>query len=127
MHDVSHPNDFERSDADPRLISALALGVAVFLLSVPFLILVGYPDAGRLGGIPDNSPPPPGPRLQVAPQADLDRLRASESNRLTTFGWVDRNKQIARMPIEQAIKLLAERGLAGWPSSETSSAHQPPK
>lgn len=126
MRDVSHPNDFERSDADPRLISAIALGVVVFLLGVPFLVLVSYPDTPSLGRIPDNSPPPPGPRLQVAPRADLDRLRARESDRLTTFGWVDQDKQIVRMPIERAMKLLSERGLAGWPSSETSSNNQPP-
>jgi hypothetical protein len=126
MHDVSRPNDFERSDADPRLISAIALGVVVFLVGVPFLVLATYPDATSLGRIPDNSPRPPGPRLQVAPQADLDRLRARESGLLTTFGWVDHDKQIARMPVERAMKLLSERGLAGWPSSETSSTNQPP-
>src|SRR3954465_12091505 len=39
------PNAFERSDADPRLLSALAIGVAIFLLAAPFLIVAGYPDA----------------------------------------------------------------------------------
>src|SRR5262249_53311001 len=114
MHDVSRPNDFERSDADPRLVSALALGVAVFLVAVPFLVSASYPDARRLGRIPDTLPLPSEPRLQVAPQADLDRLHARESEQLTTFSWLDRDKQIARIPIEQAMKLLAERGLAGW-------------
>lgn len=118
MQDVSRPNNFERSDADPRLISALALGVALFLLAVPFLVWASYPDARRLGRIPNNLPLPPEPRLQVGPQVDLDRLHARESDQLATFGWVDRDKQIAHMPIEQAMKLLAERGLAGWPSNQ---------
>ena len=61
MQDVSRPHDFERSDADPRLIGALALGIAVFLVGVPFLVLISYPDAHRLGRIPDNLPQPPAP------------------------------------------------------------------
>jgi hypothetical protein len=52
--------------------------------------------------------------LQVQPKADLDRLRADESQRLTTYGWVDRKQRVVRIPIEQAIDLLVGRGIAGW-------------
>jgi hypothetical protein len=114
MHDVSRPNNFERSDADPRLIRALALGVAVFLAGTPFLLLAIYPRAGHLGRIPSEHTRPPEPLLQVAPKADLDRLHATENNQLTTFGWIDRDKQIVRIPIEQAMKLIEDRGLRGW-------------
>jgi hypothetical protein len=124
MHDVSRPNDFERSDADPRLIGALAMGVAVFLLGVPLLVLMSYPDARHLGGIPDSLPQPPPPRLQVAPQVDLDRLHADETKKLTTFGWVDQANGVTRIPIERAMRLLSERGLAGWPASGPASASQ---
>jgi hypothetical protein len=127
MHDVSRPKNFERSDADPRLISAIALGVSLFLLAVPFFVLLGYPSADRLGRIPENLPQPPDPRLQVAPKADLDRLRAGEDKELATFGWIDRDKQIARIPIERAMKLLSERGLASWPTTSPSSADQAPQ
>lgn len=120
MRDESRPKNFERSDADPRLISALALGTFLFLILVPFVVLMSYPAADRLGRIPENLPQPPHPRLQVAPKADLDRLRSDEDRELTTFGWLDRDKQIARIPIERAMKLLGERGLAGWPSTDTS-------
>lgn len=127
MRDVSRPKNFERSDADPRLINALALGVFLFLVSVPFVVLMSYPAADRLGRIPENLPQPPGPRLQVVPKADLDRLRDGEDRELTTFGWIDRDKQIARIPIEGAMKLLGERGLPGWPSTDTPSGHRAPQ
>jgi len=127
MHDVSRPNDFERSDADPRLLGALAVGVALFLVGVPFLVLMSYPDAHHLGGIPDNLRQPPPPRLQVAPQADLDRLHADENKQLTTFGWVDRENGVARIPIERAMQLLGERGFSGWPSSAPPSVGQKPQ
>ena len=127
MGEVSRPKNFERSDADPRLISALALGVLLFLICVPVMVLMSYPAADRLGRIPENLPQPPSPRLQVAPQADLDRLRDGEDRELTTFGWIDRNKQITRIPIERAMKLLVERGLTGWPSMDRSPGHRAPQ
>jgi len=126
MPDVSRPHDFERSDADPRLISALALGVGAFLLATPFLLNALYPDADHLGRIPDGLPQPPLPRLRLTPQADLDRLHAREERQLNRLDWVDNGRQIARIPIDEAMKLIAERGLAGWPTSSTSSARQAP-
>jgi hypothetical protein len=116
MNNVSHPRDYERSDADPRLIGALALGVAVFLVATPYALLAVYPRAARLSPLPAGQPQPPAPRLQVDPKADLDRLRAEERERLSTYGWADRERRIARIPVERAMELLAERGLAGWPS-----------
>jgi hypothetical protein len=127
MHDVSRPDNFERSDADPRLISALALGVAVFLVAAPFLLLAIYPRADDIGRLPDDLAWPPAPRLQVAPKVDLDRLHAAENRQLTMFGWVDRDKQIVRVPIEQAMKLIGERGLKGWPSAAPQAADHPPQ
>jgi hypothetical protein len=123
MRDQSHPNDVERSDVDLRLVSAIAIGVGAFLIVVPFLVLAIYPGASRLGHI-QELPQPPAPRLQVTPQADLARLQASEDAQLHSFGWVDRDQQIARMPIEDAMKLLAERGLSGWPSSLAKPAQR---
>src|SRR6266536_2413576 len=39
------------------------------------------------------------------------RMRAREDAVLTTYGWVDRNAGVARIPIARAIDLLVERGL----------------
>ena len=54
---------------------------------------------------------PPAPRLE--PDALLPRRRmvAEENAALTTYGWVDRDAGIVRIPIERAMELLAERGL----------------
>jgi hypothetical protein len=124
MNDVSHPRDYERSDADPRLIGALALAIAIFLIATPYALLALYPGADRLGRVPAERQPP-APRLQVDPKLDLDRLRAEEYARLTTYGWADRERRIVRIPIERAMELLAERGLAGWPSPSTPAQPAP--
>ena len=116
MNDASHPIDYERSDADTRLIAAIAAGLALFLVATPLLLMAAYPSLGHPAGIPRELPQPPTPRLQVDPKADLERLRAEENARLDGYGWIDRDRQIARIPVERAIDLVARRGLPGWPS-----------
>jgi hypothetical protein len=54
---------------------------------------------------------PAGPSLQPLPALDLARFRAEEELALGTYGWVDKDKGIVRIPIERAMGLLAERGL----------------
>ena len=54
---------------------------------------------------------PPEPRLQTNPRQDLSDLRAKEDEWLGSYGWVDRNAGVVRIPIEAAMKLTLERGL----------------
>ena len=54
---------------------------------------------------------PPEPRLQWRPNDDLGKIRAEEDAKLHGYGWVDEHDGVARIPIERAIELLAERGL----------------
>jgi hypothetical protein len=120
MSDALHPSDYERSDADPRLIGALALGVAAFLAVTPFLLLAIYPGSGHATRISEQRAPPE-PRLQVAPKADLERLRITERAQLESYGWVDRDRGITHIPIERAMTLLGDRGLPGWSAPEPAS------
>ncbi|MBV8835379.1 MAG: hypothetical protein JO000_02475 [Alphaproteobacteria bacterium] len=108
----AHPHDYERSDADPRLIAAIALGIVVFLAASPFILSEGYPWAtwrGSTRGLPQ----PPAPRLEIKPRESLDALRARENAALSQYGWADRQRGITRIPIDRAAALLAQRG---WPA-----------
>ena len=69
--------DYERSDADPRLVAVLALGGAAFLVLAPYILLAIYPLA-RQEPPARITEPPPAPRLQIDPHADLTALRAAE-------------------------------------------------
>ena len=52
---------------------------------------------------------PPEPRLQTDPRDDLKHLRETEDRTLESYGWVDRDAGIVRIPIEQAMTLVEER------------------
>lgn len=54
---------------------------------------------------------PPEPRLQNDPLLDLEKMRARDADRLSTYAWVDRDAGVVQLPIERAIELLAARGL----------------
>jgi hypothetical protein len=116
MEAEPHPSDFERSDANSFLIAALAAGTAVFLIGAPFLLRVVYPSATRITGVERDVPRPPPPALETKPKLTLQTQRSREDALLTSYGWVDQEHRTARIPIERAMQLLAERGLAGWPS-----------
>jgi hypothetical protein len=52
---------------------------------------------------------PPAPRLQSTPADDLTRYRAAQETKLRSYGWVDKNAGVVRIPIERAIEIMAER------------------
>ena len=54
---------------------------------------------------------PPEPRIQVNAAADMDALRRQEAAVLTTYGWVDRQAGIVRIPIDVAMTQILEEGL----------------
>lgn len=114
--ETSHPDtDYERSDADVRVIGAVA-GVILLLVAVlPILLAWLYApsttDRDRRMRIV-----PPEPRLQTDPHAELTAFRAREDSILDSYGWVDRDKKIVRIPIAEAMRKLAEKGIPDWPA-----------
>jgi hypothetical protein len=53
----------------------------------------------------------PEPRLERTPGPDLKTVRAEEDRMLNSYGWVDPQKNMVRVPIDVAIDLLAKKGL----------------
>ncbi|HEU4387604.1 MAG TPA: hypothetical protein VFV34_07390, partial [Blastocatellia bacterium] len=56
----------------------------------------------RLQGVPGH---------KSLPQADMKDLRQSQEALLSSYGWVDQQAGIARIPIERAKELLLQKGL----------------
>lgn len=68
---------------------------------------------------------PPQPRLQFEPQIDLGNYRESQKEILSSYGWVDRQNGVVRIPIDRAMSLLLERGFPVRPSNAQSAAGLP--
>jgi len=113
-------SNYETSDASIRSIAKFGVGLLVLMLFamavmwLMFRYLAARPE-------PDTGAPPspmlaaqeapPAPRLQVTPRTDLESLRSAEQAVLNSYGWVNREAGVVRIPISRAIELLAQRGL----------------
>ncbi len=58
----------------------------------------------------------PPPQLQSSAAEELEKFRAAEDRKLSSYEWVDRNAGIVRMPIDRAMQMVAERGVRVWPA-----------
>ncbi|GAC1625236.1 MAG: hypothetical protein PVS2B2_05820 [Candidatus Acidiferrum sp.] len=72
---------------------------------------------------------PPEPRLQGVPghsndpQRDLREMRQDAKNANESYQWIDKNAGIAQIPVSEAMKMIAEKGVAG----ATEAAREPKK
>jgi len=111
----------ETSDVNIRAILVSGAGLIVIAVGIHFIVwlLFQYFASREAQRMPPEYPLavsqgerlPPEPRLQTAPREDLSELRASEDVLLSSYGWVDRNAGIVRIPINEAMRLTLERGL----------------
>jgi hypothetical protein len=53
---------------------------------------------------------PPGPNLQTQPFKDIYSLRQGETEKLTSYGWVDKDGGVTRIPIDRAMEIMLQRG-----------------
>jgi hypothetical protein len=104
---------FETTDWQLAPIAGIYIGVLVLLVISCCVLIVAYPaslpDVGRTLRIS-----PPGPRLQTDPASDLRAFRAEEEKRLNTYYWIDKQKGVAHIPIEQAMKKINATGIEGF-------------
>lgn len=77
------------------------------------------PIAGRSESLP------PQPRLQQSPPRDLKDLRAREDWELNHYHWIDKNNGTVAMPIEQAMRIVAERGIPPQKSAPNATLTPP--
>ncbi|MEW5959608.1 MAG: hypothetical protein AB1801_17935 [Chloroflexota bacterium] len=111
--------NFERSD---MYLGQVALfGVAVIILILLTMLIVfgmmrgfkSYQTTSAPTPLLQLRPTPPNPRLQPNPidglsaEDQLKILREKEEEILTSYGWVDPQAGLVRIPIERAIELLA--------------------
>jgi hypothetical protein len=119
VHPV-HPVHHEESDVNVGAIVVFVVVLIVVAVLIQGAVWVLYRQFEQTASRPSVSEfplataamrrLPPEPRLQTDPRDDMANLRRSEDEVLESYAWVDRNAGIVRIPIEQAMKLVAERG-----------------
>jgi hypothetical protein len=145
--DTQHGNpgghgDFERQDLSPRTIALflIALGVgiivSIFILRGFFVFLdkrdrlsqpavnplvTNVPEDTR--HVPRGYPQTafPNPRLEEDERTQLNGMRTEEEKTLYSYGWVNEQQGIVRIPIERAMDLLVQRGLPVRPQTEANT------
>jgi hypothetical protein len=116
QQDESRPA-FEPADWPLWPVAVVYAGVVALLVISCLVLMVAYPNA--LPDVPRTLRiAPPGPRLETDPPGDLIRFRAEEEKRLNTYYWIDKQKGVVHIPIEQEIKNLAAAGLPGFPKGQ---------
>jgi hypothetical protein len=106
----------EPTDIGEGFIWGAAALVLAVLIACAILVLWIYPESRLDRTLQLPLPSYPAPRLQPNSQADLQRFRARELEQLNSAGWVDRKEGIVHIPIGEAMRRVAEEGIAGWPA-----------
>ncbi|KQQ20216.1 hypothetical protein ASF56_20030 [Methylobacterium sp. Leaf122] len=100
---------------DIRLKPLLLTGLFIVVFTA---VTIGglryYYNRQGLGPLVQTARMFPAPRLQQSPAADLAAMLKDQRAKLDGYAWIDRANGIARMPIEEAMRRLAERGNAAY-------------
>lgn len=94
------------------IVLALILAALVFFVRILLKLETRTLREGGLGlPVAELRAPVPEPRLETDPALDLERERRLEDRQLETYGWVDRERRIFRIPIQEAMDNVLRRGL----------------
>ena len=106
----------EKTDMNPVYVAYFAAGLVVVAVLVQLGLWWMFHQFEQAQARRESPPalvqapaPAPEPRLQISPQEDLDQMLHQENEVLSTYGWIDRERGIARIPIDRAMQLFLEK------------------
>jgi hypothetical protein len=111
---------FEPSDLHAKAVFLTGIGVLVgtwltVALVYPYFAYLKHERAvaspAPTAAARNGNPVPPEPRLQANPTQDLEGFRAWEESQLHDYHWVDRGRGVVSIPIDEAIRMVAKRGI----------------
>lgn len=119
---------YEHTDIDPAVGYTFALWLTVAMV-LSFGLVYGIfvffdrqqtnanAAAQRYPLAKDFERPVPTPRLQTQPFGDVDAMRQDEARKLGSYGWVDKEGGVARIPIDKAMEVMMQRGFPARPDA----------
>ncbi len=115
---------YEKADLQVGAVIKFGIGLAVAIAVIQLIIvgvywwIAGHQKAAQPKlsplvqqahkQLPQNLEQIPEPRLQAADTVDYAEWQKGQTNKLESYGWVNEKKGVARIPIEQAMKILAD-------------------
>ena len=128
--------EFEREDLSANSVLLFLVGLAVVCVLVVLALkgMYGYLDGYESRHEPvqnplvqttantrDVSPADvakfPQPRLETNEPREINDFRLPEERTLHSYGWVDQQEGVVRIPIARAMELVAQRGLPTRPQA----------
>jgi hypothetical protein len=122
MSDPKNPGvASEERDINARAVTRFGIALAAIVMVACFMLWFVFDQFATRETAKSSRPSsliqqegatqPPAPRLQANPPAELQQVREDEDAVLNTYGWVDPQHGVVRIPISRAMDLAAERGL----------------
>jgi len=124
---------FDKTDLSSRGVMGFLIGLAITVVLIHLVLWGAYKYMSRSEIRPAPTENPirtsnqqmqraggdpqvqfPAPRLQADPVADMNRFRVREDEHLSTYGPAGEGR--ARIPIEQAMEIVAHTGLPTRPA-----------
>jgi hypothetical protein len=136
--------EFEPSDMHPRTVYSFLVGIAIgcvvvaLVLSALYRVMDSYdrrhqpvqsplapPAAANSRAVPvDEASKFPQPRLEQNERVEINDFLLKEEDTLDSYGWVDQQAGVVRIPIDRAMELVAQRGLPTTPKAGTVPASE---
>jgi hypothetical protein len=120
----AHAPETESFDREINVRGIVISGIALVVVCLVASLLVWWLLKGferydekrdvRLSPVELAHPqqPPPAPLLQRDPVTDMTEMRERENRELNQAAWIDRQQGTVRLPVADAIDIVAARGVA---------------
>jgi hypothetical protein len=103
----------ESPEVDARAIVAFAFGFVGFVALALVLLGVYYRHA-NVSAAPPTPREFPAPRLETHNGEALAKTKETQDAGAAGYAWVDRQRQLVRIPLDRAMQIIAARGAGAY-------------
>ena len=124
---VDRGDGYEKRDANVGALLQFAFWMAVVMAVTMVAMKFTFDFLKRVEPLGATSSPlvkegarvmPPAPLLQVHPHQELVDYCAAQQEAVNSYGWVNQESGVARIPVDRAMDLIVSRGLPTRPAGE---------